>query len=282
MDNRKIATAAFQRFVRSNGLVNVDLKEMNNKISFRGLISWGRLLGVVLISSVLLSCEKEEEFKIPVEVAFHVDIHRTTDAASRLQVTEGHMVLSSFEFEGFREQADGVRFEKEYDKGLLIPFSADQPVDKLRFQIPQGVYNRINVTVETTDGEDNDKDDEKDEDDEEDETAGIVIRGHYRSEGGVQYPFVFEFESSEKFSIRARSRTDGDLVILKKEAPAAAHIKLNPEYWFQAVPLSLLENADKVTVGGVRTILINEEVNEKIYDILEERVGKSAGVLFVY
>lgn len=269
----KIIIAIFQRLLLETALVIVNMKYMVEKISKGALIIKGRLLAVLLLSCLLFSCEKEEEFKIPVEVGFFVDMHRTMDPGSRLQLTEGYIVLSSFGFEGDREQAEKVRFEKEYSKGLFVPFSPDRPIKELLFQIPQGVYNQISISFEVFDEDDSDEDAEK---------SSLVVKGTYRTPSGNIYPLLVELWSSEEFRVKAKSEPDGNQIILKREAPASAHINLNPAYWFQAVPLALLDQAELVELNGVPTILINEDVNEEVYDILESRLGKAAEVVFTY
>ncbi|MFD2515918.1 hypothetical protein ACFSRY_18750 [Pontibacter locisalis] len=227
---------------------------------------------VLFLSCFLLSCEKEEEFKIPVDVSFTVDMQREKTSDSRIRFTEGHVVLASFEFEGEREQAEEVRFEKEYEQGLHVPFSPNQAVGELRFQVPQGSYSRIAVAIETADGDEEDGGGR----------SGLAVRGVYRTSGGKELRLLFELQSSEEIEVVAESLSDGSQIILKREAPATASIRLDPHYWFQAVPYSLLDNAETVDRNGVATILISEEVNEQIYEIIVSRIGKGAEAVFTY
>ena len=108
------------------------------------------------------------------------------------------------------------------------------------------------------------------------------MRGAYQNSEGKRYPLVFTLRSSEVFEIRAKSYSDGNQVILKKEAPTAAHIRLSPVYWFQAVPLSALEEAEVVLWNGEPTIVISEETNEELYDLIEERLEQGSEVVFIY
>lgn len=226
---------------------------------------------VLLLSCFFLSCEKEEEFKIPVDVSFAVDMQREQASGSGLRFTEGYAVFSSFEFEGDREQAESVRFEKEYGQGLYVPFFPNQAPGELRFQVPQGSYRRIAVAFETAEG------------DEEDESgrSGLVVKGVYRTGSGNEFPLLFELSSSGEFETEAKSLS-GSQIVLKREAPATATIRLNPLYWFQAVPSSSLDDAEVFEVNGVATILINEEANEQIYEIVVSRLGKGDETVFAY
>ncbi len=206
------------------------------------------------------------------DVSFAVDMQREQATGSGLRFTEGHAVLSSFEFEGDREQAESVHFEKEYGQGLYIPFSPNQAPGELKFQVPQGSYRRIAISFETAEG------------DEEEESggSGLVVKGVYRTGSGSELPLLFELSSSGEFETVAKSVSGGSQVVLKREAPASATIRLNPLYWFQAVPSSSLDNAEVFEVNGVATILINEEANEHIYEIVVSRLGKGAETVFTY
>ena len=222
---------------------------------------------LLLLSSFLFSCQDEGEFKIPVEAGFFIDIQRNAVSASRLQFDDGYIIISSFDFEGKREQAEDVDFSREYEQGLTIPFSSSQPVDALYFQIPQGNYTHISIEFETFDdfGENN-----------------LLIEGSYQNSDGERYPLVFVLKSSERFRIDAKSHSDGRQVIVKKEAPISAYIKLNPVAWFKAVPILALDEAEVVLWNGAPTIVISEEVNEDLYDLLEDRLQEGAEAIFDY
>ena len=102
-----------------------------------------------LLAGILLSCQEAEEFKIPSDVGFRMDINREASPAGRLSFTTGYITLASFSFEGRREQGGDVFFTKEYERGLKVAFDATVPVDALAFQIPQGNYVRIEIEMET-------------------------------------------------------------------------------------------------------------------------------------
>lgn len=196
-----------------------------------------------------------------------MDIQKNVVANSRLQFYDGYIIMASFEFEGDREQAREVAFSREYEQGLTIAFTSDQVVEALKFQIPQGNYTSISIAFETFEGfgENN-----------------LVVEGSYQNSEGIRYPLVFALGSSESFEIEAESYSDGDQIIVKKEAPVSAYIKLNPVHWFKNIPLSLLDEAEVVLWNGVSTILISEEVNEEIYDLIEDRLAEAAEVIFTY
>lgn len=225
------------------------------------------LFSLLLLSSFLFSCQDEQEFKIPVEADFYMDIHRNVVANSRLQFYDGYIIISSFEFEGDREQASEVAFSREYEQGIPIAFTSDQAVEALKFQIPQGNYTGISIAFETFDDF---------------EENNLVVEGSYQTSEGIRYPLVFALNSSESFEIEAESYSDGNQIIVKKEAPVSAYIKLNPVHWFKYIPLSLLDEAEVGLWNGVSAIVISEETNEEIYDLIMDRLSEAAEVIFIY
>ncbi|WP_017733775.1 hypothetical protein [Nafulsella turpanensis] len=220
-----------------------------------------------LLSSFLFSCEKEQEFKIPVEVGFYMDIQKNMVDNSRLQLNGGSVIISSFAFEGEREQASEVEFTRDYAQGLKIAFTSDQPVEALQFQIPQGIYTHISIEFESFEGYGENS---------------LLVKGSYQNSEGSRYPLIFAMNSSESFEIEAVSYSDGSQIIIKKEAPVSAYIKLNPVHWFKNIPLALLDEADVMDWDGVPSIVISEEENEEIYDLIEDQLNEAAEVTFVY
>ena len=234
-----------------------------------------------LLAGMLLSCEEAEEFKVPSDVGFRMDINREVDPGGRLNFTGGYITLASFSFEGKREQGGDVFFTKEYERGLQLAFDATKPVDALAFQVPQGNYIRIEVEMETYDDT---------------SVSGLVVSGSYLHSNGTRYPIRFELSSSIHIEVTARDKSGSSQIVLQKSAPATAKIKLDPVKWFEAVPLSHLDNA-VLSVGegeterdeegdseeemgsGTSYILINEEVNESIYEIIITRIEKSSGIV---
>lgn len=222
---------------------------------------------LLMLSSFLYSCQDEQEFKIPVEADFFMDVKRHAVADSRLQFDGGYIIISSFEFEGKREQADEVIFEREYEQGLKIPFTSTQAVEAFKFQIPQGNYTSISIEFETFDdlGENN-----------------LVVEGSFKKSDATRYPLVLAMATNEDFEIEAVSYSNGKQIILKKEAPVSAYIKLNPVHWFKNIALSTLDEAELVLWNGEPTILISDEVNQEIFDIIEDRLHEAAEATFIY
>lgn len=232
------------------------------------------IYSLLMLAGLFSSCQDEEEFKIPTDVAFQVDMNRNASTNGRLSFTQGHINLASFSFDGSREEGEDIYFEKEFEQGLSVSFAPGQAVSALTFQIPQGNYQSIEVALDTYD-------DENDE--------GLVLIGSYLNANGVQYPVRLELSSSLAFEIRSRDQSGNNEIVLTAGTPATAVIKFDPIKWFETVPSSYLDNAVLVVDEGeseseIETgssyILINEEINENIYELVLSRTGLTTEAVF--
>lgn len=220
------------------------------KFSFKVLF-----IGLILFA---FSCKKNM-LKKPTDVSVKMDINRSTSSNGRYSFSSGTINLASFSVDGERVEGDNIYFENEFPNGLLINFSSNK-IAELNYDIPQGSYERLEIAFETFD-------------DISDIT--IVINGIYKNNSNVSIPIKFEFMSSEYFSIVSEDYSGSTNIILDKDTPANALIQFNPLYWFDIVPLNLMENADLVNVSGTQTILINDSENDNIYSLIVNRIEQS-------
>lgn len=93
---------------------------------------------------LLVNCGKSE-WKKPTEVTFYIDINRDQTMDGRLSFSEGQVMLRSFSFDGNRIQADDVFFEREFENGLIVPFSSTNSLGNLISAIPQGTYSSVRL-----------------------------------------------------------------------------------------------------------------------------------------
>lgn len=220
---------------------------------------------VFLITGFLCSCQDNEELKIPAEVGFSMDINRGTSSNGRLQFTEGNITLSSFSFDGKREQGSDVTLSREYEPGLAISFDPIKNIEALNFTILQGNYTSIEIEFETFDSFDQN---------------GLLVTGWYLNSNGIRYPIRVELGASINFEIEAKEQSGNTQIIIRQDKPAVATIKLHPLKWFEAVPSSFMDNATLTSEEDTSVILINEDINESIYALIVDRIEQSAEVVF--
>ena len=221
------------------------------------------ILIIVFLISSFISCKNE--WKLPTEVGFKIDINREPNSDGTLVFTDGEIIIETFEFDGEREQGDDVYFSKSFEQGLIIPFSSSSVVEELDFDIPQGTYSKIVISFETFDKFDN---------------INIIVNGFYTNSSSERIPIRFEFTPSEEFDIVAVDYSGSNQIILNKDHPVNAQIEINPIHWFQVVSSSLLDDADLVDINGTQTLLISDDENEDIFDLIIDRLDESLEAVF--
>lgn len=217
-------------------------------------------LGLLLVAA---SCKKHR-LKQPTDVLFKMDINRNYSTSGNLVFNGGTIWLSSFDVEGARQEGDPIAFSKTFPSGLAVSFSQNG-ISELDFDIPQGVYTDLDVSFESRAN-----------------AAGksLTVNGIYTNSVGTDIPVLFEFLSAETFEIEGEDAVGSTTIVLDKDVPMNSLIELDPIYWFDIVPSNMMENATLSNVSGTMTIVINETVNEDIYDLLADRIDKSTEAIF--
>ena len=223
-------------------------------------------INVIILFFIVSSLSSCNKWKEPTDVDFFVDINKTPTLNDKITFTGGEIILESFDFDAQRDKGEDVIFTQNFTNGLAIPFNINQIVEELEFVIPQGYYKRIDIGFRTFDNNEN---------------ICLLVLGNYQYSNGDLIPFRFEFTDTEQFKIRAEDDNGND-IILDKDIVSPAKIILNPSYWFQPIPSNDFENATISQVNGINTIQINKNVNDNIYDLILNRIGESATIIFNY
>lgn len=224
-----------------------------------------KIFVISLILLGLVSCNKQK-LKKPTDVSFQMDINKAPTIDGQLTFIGGHFIMHTLEFSGTREKGDPVSFSKVYSGGLTIPFDLSSNLTDLQFDIPQGAYNKVDLAFDTY---------------EEGTVPCILVEGTYTYSGGGSIPMRFEFDDSEEFEIEAEE-DGGGLIILDTDVLSQAKILLDPNHWFQPVPMSYFESADVTEIEGTNTILIDKDNNEEIFDLILDRIDESTEAVFNY
>lgn len=187
-----------------------------------------------------------------------MDINHSATLGDALAWTSGNIVIGNFTFDGKRRQGGDVYFTKTYPTGLNIFFDPNNNVAEWNFEIPQGIYTKINISYKTYDNSGDKR---------------IVLKGIYKNTvNNINYPVIFEFEAEVSYNIVAKTSSGGTEIVLSKDVAASALIKADPVYWFQTVSTSMMDNASLTIVNGNPTILINDANNGNIFDAVRDRM----------
>lgn len=212
----------------------------------------------------LVGCKKNE-LKKPTDVTISIDINRNLSSEGHLSFHDGYIRLASFSVEGVRQEGADVELSKEFEQGNLTYFSSSSPINNLNIDIPQGNYTDLDIAFNTFD--DNDE-------------TTIRVEGLYTNQSNQTYPIIFEFASSESFSINSEADDGGFIIILDKNISSSVLIKLDPVYWFDIVSYNLFDNASLIEVNGSMTIVVDENTNEDIYDLVVDRLDEQTSSVF--
>lgn len=232
------------------------------------------LFGVTVIS-LFSSCE-EKELKVPVKVDMGFDMEpyelsQDFKSASRFTVDEAFMVINAFEFNGVREQGESYFFTRKFDDPLQAEMHEGEDGLHVNFDIPQGVYNMIELVFDTGN----------------DDSPAIVLKGSFQQGPLEEIPVQFEYSFNEQLSVRAEDAEGNRQVILTKDIPAKVRIVFDTPSMFRLLNMGQLMKAEIDYVDDDdddddddEIILINDKKNTEIFNLLASRLDRSLRVVF--
>lgn len=233
-----------------------------------------RLVIVLSLVLITITCDKED-FTKPSKVSFSFHIMEDEIPDNFLSFTGGEIYLNEFDFEGYRESAQDYFFEKEFDPSFLFSLNPGFNNQPLNFDIPQGIYNRINILLDMeqeTEGDSKSalKDDEL-------ETAFQISSIYTKNDGG-QTHVLFNTEDIE-FEITAEDQEGGSVIVLQAEKSGEAKVYFDPAYAFQTLPRDFFESAETEIINNEPTILFSDDSYESLYEMILYRLQISAKVI---
>lgn len=224
-----------------------------------------KYLTLILGALILLTACKKNQLKQPTDISVSIDINREQSTDGHLSFQDGYIRLASFSVEGIRQEGADVELEKEFEQGNLTYFNASSPVSNLDIEIPQGSYTSLDIAFNVFD--DNDE-------------TTIRVEGLYTNQANDTYPIIFEFASSEYFSINSEADDGASIIVLDKDILSTVLIKLDPIYWFDIISYNMFDNASLEEVNGSMSIVVNENTNENIYDLVVDRLDEQTSSVF--
>lgn len=213
----------------------------------------------LLLLFVLFACESEDDaLKQPTSLEFRLDVVRQASKGGRLRFTGGAINISSFSFEGEREQGDDYEFEREYANGLLLNFDLSQSIPEWQFDIPQGTYTKIEFEFEI----------------ESKGSSSLELQGRFIDEDGEEFPLLMQLSAFDYFEVDARNAQGGREIILVEGSPAIGELIFDPNHWFEEIDLEDLDEAEFTEYNGLETLLINDSLNADLLDDLKSELDE--------
>ncbi|MGM0407310.1 MAG: hypothetical protein ACQERU_04965, partial [Bacteroidota bacterium] len=180
----------------------------------------------------LASCERDE-LTLPAEVNFEFSMEPyqtdvTLKSMNSFNVNEGIIEINSMEFDGRRNEGEDYYFTKRFDESLHAELHTGLKNQEVSFDIPQGVYNRIDLNLSIgTDGDN-----------------AIRLQGTFQQGPFDDIPVVFEYSFTENVRIRAKNKEGNEQIVLKKDTPATATVVLDVPFLFQLVNMGMIQFAE--------------------------------------
>jgi hypothetical protein len=231
-----------------------------------------KLLPVLLFLLLFYSCRKDE-LTLPARVVFAFELIAHEDGAhlkggppsnlpGRITVNQGSLTIGSVEFDGRRDEGRDVFFVSDLRQPILVDLENGTSSAPLNFDIPQGIYNIIEIHLDLGG----------------DDMLPLVLEGKINQGTPNEMPIRFEHNIREKFRIKAEPG-QGSKVVLRKDTPSNARIIVDSRSIFQFVNPSVIKDASVSVINGENVILINSITNNSIFNKMADRLEKSLSVI---
>lgn len=210
-----------------------------------------------------VSCGKKWKQTTNVDFQFYMTQSQSPEF---LQFTSGSMIIREIDFSGDRKKGGAVDFSNNISNGAILNFSTGGSSVPIHYDIPQGTYNKIDLTIKAFD---------------EDPSPSLLLKGYYINDDSDTIPVIYEFHSGENFYVTGKTTNGSNQIVLVEDRPAVCQVTFDPNYWFDTVTENLLDNAGISTVNSVPTIVINESNNTIIYNLISSRIREATKAVFL-
>ncbi|MEA2105949.1 MAG: hypothetical protein U9P82_04430 [Bacteroidota bacterium] len=223
----------------------------------------------IFVCFVLLSSCEKDELTLPAEVnlAFSMEPYPAETglkAGEGFEVNQGTIIIQSLEFDGRRDQGEDYFFTKHFENALQAELHNGTVNQQVSFDIPQGIYNRIEMIFSLGHEGEN----------------AICLQGRFQRGPLDEIPIVFEYSFTENVRIKAKNKEGNEQIVLKKNNPSTATVLVDVPFMFQLVNPGMIQLAETTMVNSEETILINTKKNTDIFNLLATRLEKSMRVIF--
>lgn len=234
---------------------------------------------------LLTACEKDE-FTKPAQVNLQmelvseeVDVGARMDAGARqsknanIRIESIQYNFSGMEFEGYRENGENYFFSREFEGGKMVEVKAGSSSPILTFDMPQGVYERIKISLQVNKSKDSGREPYN-------ETAALLMRGHYTNPQDREIPLIFVYDFDEVFGHTATPASGTKDIAVKQSQVNTASFSFDVSYWLQLINGRMLQSAILTEVDAQPSIIISAEKNEHIFNLLTSRIKNAKQLTF--
>jgi hypothetical protein len=215
---------------------------------------------------------------VTTELLLELDASNDSQTDLPLEVTGASLCLQGIGFDGYRESGENYFFTKAFPDSLRVSFSKNNAGKVMQFEMPQGIYNRIEIKMELPAGKESNLG--GDISNRSAVVGGVEIWGDYKNTHGVKVPFLFVYTSLDEFRYTAKTTSGSQQVVVKDNGTRQARLKFNAQQWMDLINPRMLQSAKPSMVNGVPTLVISKKQNDHIYNLLANRIERSANLLF--
>ena len=176
-----------------------------------------------------------------------------------LTIDSASLRLRNIYFEGERQEGADYSFTSDFDEPLAIEFMKEKK-DSVHFDVPQGQYQSINVSIET--------------DSLNNAQPGFTLKGKYNSANRGNIPLEFQFfDHPEIISLQVnKKKALTDTFIMKTGEKSYVEIQLNLKHILEDMRGRRFEQCQTIEKNGKERIVISNKLNTEIYNNV---VGKT-------
>ena len=250
-----------------------------------------QLYGILIYSCLLFpftSCTKDELTKpAPVSLQMEMAQEKVTfqeqEKKTYIRIEKATYHFSGLAFEGYRQVGNDYFFSREFEDALLVNVEEGKDAELLEFDMPQGEYDQVKISLHiqriSANGPANEKGKNKEEGSLNKEGA-IVMEGFYTNTHQQEVPLLFVYDFDETFEYTAGQGRGGNPISVDKTHQNKAIIRFDAVYWMQLINGRMLQSAKLTKVEGTPTIIISADRNEHIFNLLTSRIQNASELSF--
>lgn len=231
-----------------------------------------RFFIIIAMPLLLVSCK--DELTLPAKVHFDFGMvifqnedpaqgQQKTNSPNRYSIERGELTIEAIEFDGRRNQGKDVYFKSNFSEKVVSQLHSQTSNVRVEFDIPQGEYNRVDLTLHLGAGAD----------------APFKLEGQFSYGQSASIPIYFEYAYTDEITIRGKSK-HGANIILSRGNVTKAKVVVDTEFLFRFLNPGVIASAVRVTQGGEEVILINQLNNVEIFNQVASRFSSSISVVF--
>jgi hypothetical protein len=257
-----------------------------------------RIVVIMVIVATITGCGKED-FTLPVDFQLQFSMVENPIMNGTVTIDYIHLHLKSIDIRGYRELGEDVFLTRKVDEDHRITIQTTTPIDRMQFDIPQGVYNPLSFSfvfrpdeeessiaddigswLEDLEEEEEDLDDlEEDlgdiiEDYLDDLQPCLIFKGKY-SHNQLVRNLVIVINDPLTFQVISKNRNEEQMVALDKDIVNRATLYLDPSYWFSVVTNEMLTGSFHGILDDEPYIFLNKYVNSQLYTAIFNRIEES-------